>query len=127
MTLLDAPAPARNGADLSAPHPVPPTTVRPALSAPHVAEAVDINSTVGGRPEQAAVQEGLADESRRHALWFFWMWLLFATVVSIGGNVIHAWMTAPQSHLKLLAAIGAAVIGIRRYQNLPNSYPFATM
>ena len=37
------------------------------------------------------------------------MWLLFATVVSIGGNVIHAWMTAPESHLKLLAAVAAAV------------------
>ncbi|KEF94945.1 hypothetical protein K883_05369 [Mycobacterium sp. TKK-01-0059] len=37
------------------------------------------------------------------------MWLLFATVVSIGGNVIHAWMTAPAPHLKLLAATAAAV------------------
>ncbi|WP_231122130.1 DUF2637 domain-containing protein [Mycobacterium intracellulare] len=37
------------------------------------------------------------------------MWLLFATVVSIGGNVIHAWMTAPAPHLKLLASIAAAV------------------
>lgn len=48
-------------------------------------------------------------EARSRARWFFWMWLLFATVVSIGGNVIHAWMTAPATHLKVLAAAAAAV------------------
>lgn len=50
-----------------------------------------------------------ADKHRRQALWFFWGWLLFATVVSIGGNVIHAWMGAPSPHLRLLASVAAAV------------------
>ncbi|WP_307857462.1 DUF2637 domain-containing protein [Mycobacterium sp. SM1] len=53
--------------------------------------------------------EASFEAAHRHALWFFWMWLLFATVVSVGGNVIHAWITAPTTHLKLLAATAAAV------------------
>lgn len=61
----------------------------------------------GLQPAQPPAAAG--DDGRRHALWFFWGWLLFATVVSIGGNVIHAWMTAPAPHLRLLAAIAAAV------------------
>lgn len=61
----------------------------------------------GLQPAQPPAAAGA--DGRRHALWFFWGWLLFATVVSIGGNVIHAWMTAPAPHLRLLAAIAAAV------------------
>jgi hypothetical protein len=52
------------------------------------------------------------DNIRDQASKFFWMWLLFATVVSIGGNVIHAWMTAPDTDLRLLtaAAVPPAVL-----------------
>jgi hypothetical protein len=56
-----------------------------------------------------AAAENTLPDARRHARWFFWMWLLFATAVSIGGNVMHAWMAAPATHLKILAASVAAV------------------
>ena len=76
-------------------------------------------TVVDSSPSPEAVH---VDEARRHALRFFWMWLIFSTVVSIGGNVIHAWMTAPEPHLKLLAAIAAAVTGNVRYRNCPNGF-----
>ncbi|QNJ96571.1 DUF2637 domain-containing protein (plasmid) [Mycolicibacterium fluoranthenivorans] len=104
MTLLDE-AP-RNGADIAAPtthQPAPPTAAAPTAAAEEPAQPV-----TDPTPKQTT-EEVRADTARRHALWFFWMWLLFATVVSIGGNVIHAWMTAPSPHLKLLAAVAAAV------------------
>ncbi len=95
----------------------------PAMSQPSEAQRVSEATAASGlavvTPAQVMSPPGAgpapnrelirADAARRHALWFFWMWLLFATVVSIGGNVIHAWMTAPESHLKLLAAVAAAV------------------
>jgi hypothetical protein len=92
MTLLDD-APPRNGADIAAP----------------TAAADEPALPVTEPTPRQTPEEVRADTARRHALWFFWMWLLFATVVSIGGNVIHAWMTAPSPHLKLLAAVAAAV------------------
>ena len=110
MTILD-PAPPRNGADVAdgtelAPAAMPdpaPTAGAPSTAAGQTPAQGDPPQLVAARPESP--EEG----ARRHALWFFWMWLLFATVVSIGGNVIHAWMTAPEAHLKLLAAAAAAV------------------
>lgn len=75
-------------------------------------------------PGEGAVVIGVIDvkaRSRARARVWYWSWLLFATVTSVGGNVIHAWMAAPASHLKALASIAAAVIGNTRYQNFPNS------
>lgn len=110
MTVLDD-APARNGADLTAPAHQPPDLLSsPQPPAPPTAEVADEAPAPTAAPDPAPTpEERRADDARRHALWFFWMWLLFATVVSIGGNVIHAWMTAHVSHLKLLAAVAAAV------------------
>jgi hypothetical protein len=105
MTLLDE-APPRNGADIAAP--TPHQAAPPAAAAPAAAVDEPTLPVTDPTPRQAP-EEVRADSARRHALWFFWMWLLFATVVSIGGNVIHAWMTAPSPHLKLLAAVAAAV------------------
>lgn len=107
MTVLDNDAPARNGAD-TAEH------LRSASSWPGPAPA---ELALEAKPSRTLAQSDVVkpDDTRRHAVWFFWMWLLFATVVSIGGNVIHAWMTAPAPHLKLLASIAAAVIGNWRY------------
>ncbi|OBG17959.1 MULTISPECIES: DUF2637 domain-containing protein [Mycobacterium avium complex (MAC)] len=101
MTVLDNDAPARNGAD-TAEH------LRSASSWPGPAPA---ELALEAKPSRTLAQSDVVkpDDTRRHAVWFFWMWLLFATVVSIGGNVIHAWMTAPAPHLKLLASIAAAV------------------
>lgn len=107
MTLLDD-APARTGADLPARAPAGPPAVRGATPAPTPPAALG-DQPAPASPQQPAQEPAHPDQARRHALWFFWMWLLFATVVSIGGNVIHAWMTAPATHLKLLAAVGAAV------------------
>lgn len=63
-------------------------------------------------PREAAVVRGVIDvkaRSRARARVWYWSWLLFATVISLGGNVIHAWMAAPASHLKALASMAAAV------------------
>ncbi|MEE3065099.1 MAG: DUF2637 domain-containing protein [Actinomycetota bacterium] len=104
MTLL-AEASTRNGNDVASPSAALPN---PAWSARAPAQ-LEGDTTSGVPPSAVTHDVNKADEMRRHALWFFWMWLLFATVVSIGGNVIHAWMTAPAPHLKVLAAIAAAV------------------
>ncbi|WP_082902492.1 DUF2637 domain-containing protein [Mycobacterium adipatum] len=107
MTVLDA-APTRNGADLTT------TAQTPTITVEHPQPAHPDPRAGDDRPAPRAdlatsPDASRNDDARRHALWFFGMWLLFATVVSIGGNVIHAWMTAPESHLKLLAAVAAAV------------------
>ncbi|CQD24314.1 hypothetical protein BN1232_06157 [Mycobacterium lentiflavum] len=39
---------------------------------------------------------------------FFWAWLLLATGVSIGGNFLHAWLTAPPG-MRMWAAVAAIV------------------
>lgn len=107
MTLLDDETPTRIGAG-TAEHP------RPISSWPGPARA---EPTLNAKTSRTVTDSEVVkpDDTRSHAVWFFWMWLLFATVVSIGGNVIHAWMTAPAPHLKLLAATAAAVIGNWRY------------
>ena len=48
------------------------------------------------------------DDARRNAVRFFWAWLLLATSVSIGGNFLHAWLTAPPG-MRIWAAIAAIV------------------
>lgn len=109
MTLLDD-APARHGVELPADN--QPDAPAPCNGAPvptRQPEAPAPAMPAGGQQAAMSAEPSAPDHARRHALWFFWMWLLFATVVSIGGNVIHAWMTAPASHLKLLAAVAAAV------------------
>jgi Protein of unknown function (DUF2637) len=111
MTILGE-APTRNGADITSAPPAPPPST--ALTAPApvgVGAGWTGDKRAGDHTVAAAAattEEAKVDDARRHALWFFWMWLLFATVVSIGGNVIHAWMTAPAIHLKLLASLAAA-------------------
>lgn len=47
------------------------------------------------------------EHGRAQARMFCWAWLLFAMAGSVGGNVQHAWMTAPDT-LK----IGAAILAI---------------
>lgn len=102
MTLLDDETPTRIGAEATAEH------LRPVSSWPGPARA---ELTLEAKPSRAVDDRDVVkpEDARRHALWFFWMWLLFATVVSIGGNVIHAWMIAPAPHLRPLAAAAAAV------------------
>lgn len=107
MTVLDD-APTRNGADLITTAQTPTNTVEHPQPAHPDPRAGDDRPAPAADPATSP-EASRNDDARRHALWFFWMWLLFATVVSIGGNVIHAWMTAPESHLKLLAAVAAAV------------------
>jgi hypothetical protein len=48
------------------------------------------------------------DDARRNAVRFFWAWLLLATGVSIGGNFLHAWLTAPPG-MRIWAAVAAIV------------------
>ncbi|MDQ8118553.1 DUF2637 domain-containing protein [Mycobacteroides abscessus] len=50
----------------------------------------------------------LAQRQHRRATRFFWSWLAGATVVSLAGNVIHAWLTASEG-TRWLAAVVAAV------------------
>lgn len=101
MTLLDEDAPTLNGAD----------TAEHLRSVPSWPGPARTDPALEAKPSRTLAESDVPkpDDTRRHAVWFFWMWLLFATVVSIGGNVIHAWMTAPAPHLKLLAATAAAV------------------
>lgn len=49
-----------------------------------------------------------SDATTRRAVRFFWVWLILATSVSVGGNVAHAVLTAPTATLRLAAA--AAVV-----------------
>ena len=84
MTVLDE-APTRNGADLTTTaQQAPTTTVAHPATAHPVARAADDHpaTTTAADPAQSP-ERVRADDARRHALWFFWMWLLFATVVSI--------------------------------------------
>jgi hypothetical protein len=113
MTLLDD-APARNeahrnGAEMSSVPARPPLAAelhRPLPAAPAGDARTD---TIDHAAAPGAADDASRDEIRDQASRFFWMWLLFATVVSIGGNVIHAWMTAPDTNLRILAAAAAAV------------------
>jgi hypothetical protein len=58
---------------------------------------------------------------KRGAASFFWMWLIVATAMSVTGNVAHAVLHA-QSGAVAVAAGAALVVGVRRYQNDPNSF-----
>jgi len=46
------------------------------------------------------------EQERAQARAFCWAWLMFAMVASVGGNVLHAWMTAPPA-LRIGAAVAA--------------------
>lgn len=99
MTVLDD-APTRNGNTVATPSaPTTPLTANPAAPAPVRPD------TGASTPVPAKTAE---QRTRAQARAFFWGWLLFAMAVSIGGNVIHAWMTAPVDR-RLLAAVAAAV------------------
>ncbi|AFM20104.1 Protein of unknown function (DUF2637) (plasmid) [Mycolicibacterium chubuense NBB4] len=39
-------------------------------------------------------QADITRRNHRHAVRFFWSWLILATLVSLAGNVAHAWLTA---------------------------------
>lgn len=106
MTVLDD-APTRNG------HTVATTVATTALpaSAPAAAPAVapiQVDIPAAAAPGPAAPAKTPEQRARSQARQFFWGWLLFAMAVSIGGNVIHAWMSAPVDR-RFLAAIAAAV------------------
>lgn len=115
MTLLDAPA--RNGqpkADTA------PADHAHAAQPPTAINATAVATSVG---QSSADRRGLRDffpryganrdfqtteqNARAQARTFCWAWLLFAMVASVGGNVLHAWMTAPAA-LRVGAA-GAAI------------------
>lgn len=103
MTMLDhAAAPAGPAAHNGAPHA---GMSAPAGPVPHAGPAVATDAqdreVVGGSVDARV-------KSRARARAWYWTWLLFATVVSVGGNVIHAWMAAPAPHLKVLASVAAA-------------------
>lgn len=100
MTVVDD-APTRNGNVVASPAVATTAPLgTPAVAAPP-APSQPPESTV--KPVKTAEQRARAQARR-----FFWAWLLFTMAVSIGGNVIHAWMTAPADR-RLLAAIAAAV------------------
>ncbi|CAM5741916.1 hypothetical protein MAUB1S_02954 [Mycolicibacterium aubagnense] len=49
------------------------------------------------------------DEQRRRsrAIRFFWGWLILTTCLSLVGNVVHAWLTAPHATRWLAACVAA--------------------
>ncbi|MBN7467069.1 DUF2637 domain-containing protein [Mycobacteroides abscessus subsp. massiliense] len=49
----------------------------------------------------------LAQRQHRRATRFFWSWLAGATIVSLAGNVAHAWLTANTGTRWLAAAVAA--------------------
>src|SRR3954467_326606 len=53
-------------------------------------------------------QTDITRRNHRRAVRFFWTWLILATLVSLVGNVAHAWLTA-QPGSQWLAACVAAV------------------
>ncbi len=55
----------------------------------------------------AAVAAQVRTRPHRHATRFFWAWLLAATLMSLAGNITHAWLTAPQPTRWLAAAVAA--------------------
>ena len=50
----------------------------------------------------------------RHAVRFFWAWLLCATLVSLAGNITHAWLTASPPTRWLAAAVAVARLMVWR-------------
>ncbi|MGO8967618.1 MAG: hypothetical protein ACLQGN_29515 [Mycobacterium sp.] len=57
----------------------------------------------------------------QRAVRFFWALLIGSTTVSLIGNIVHA--VLPYIPPVVIQIGAAAVVGIRRYQNLPNKYP----
>jgi hypothetical protein len=118
MTIVDNP-PARNGS----PQPTAPPEPAP-LAQPGITHSLDnptrqdgSNSSDHSGPAAAARQwpwntrsggTRTIDDARRDAVHFFWAWLLLATGVSIGGNFLHAWLTAPPG-MRTWAAVAAIV------------------
>ena len=62
---------------------------------------------VGGRSVTGTVGAEVGTRQHRHATRFFWGWLLGATLVSLAGNMTHAWMAAPSSTRWLAVAVAA--------------------
>jgi hypothetical protein len=65
-------------------------------------------------------QTEIAAKNHRRAVRFFWAFLIGATTVSLIGNIAHA--VLPYLNHIAVQIGAAAVVGIRRYQNLPNRY-----
>ncbi len=49
----------------------------------------------------------IARRNHRHVVRFFWTWLAIATLVSLAGNVAHAWITAPPNTRPLAASVAS--------------------
>lgn len=62
---------------------------------------------VGGRPGTGTVAAEVHTRRHRHATRFFWAWLLGATMVSLAGNITHAWLSADEPTRWLAAAVAA--------------------
>jgi hypothetical protein len=58
----------------------------------------------GAWEEDPAIIDGATRSARR----FYWIWLVFATSVSVLGNIAHALLVAPDA-VRLLAAVASAV------------------
>jgi hypothetical protein len=52
-------------------------------------------------------QADITRRNHRHAVAFFWAWLILATCVSLAGNVTHAWLTAGPGTRWLAACVAA--------------------
>ncbi|WP_006246434.1 DUF2637 domain-containing protein [Mycolicibacterium tusciae] len=52
-------------------------------------------------------QADITRRNHRHAVRFFWSWLILATLVSLVGNVAHAWLTAAPGTRWLAACVSA--------------------
>jgi hypothetical protein len=52
-------------------------------------------------------QTEITQRNHRHAVGFFWTWLILATSVSLAGNVAHAWLTAAPGTRWLAACVAA--------------------
>jgi hypothetical protein len=52
-------------------------------------------------------QADITHRNHRHAVGFFWAWLILATSVSLAGNVAHAWLTAAPGTRWLAACVAA--------------------
>jgi hypothetical protein len=52
-------------------------------------------------------QADITRRNHRHAVKFFWTWLILATSVSLAGNVAHAWLTAEPGTRWLAGSVAA--------------------
>ena len=122
MTIVDAST--RNGSPLRSEAPEPALLAQPCIShirgAPGPSRAAqDVLESSDHPGLAAAARHGrwssrsthaapTIDDARRSAVHFFWAWLLLVTGVSIAGNFLHSWLTAPPA-MRTWAAAAAIV------------------